>query len=533
MRIAIAQMNALLADFQGNSDKIIKLCNQALENKSDLIVFPELSFLGYPPCDLLERHTVVKAQNIMLNLMLEKLPKDISILLGAVTLSQEKGKSFYNSALLIQNGKIIKIFNKELLPVYDVFDEGRHFSSGKIAQNNFELNGKKVQVLICEDMWGWDNLYPTNPVQDLDPRNCDLILNLSASPFTVSKRFQRLNYAKKTVEHLQAPLVYVNMVGGQDEIIFDGGSFALSKEAQLISRSSYFMEELSFVDLEHNNKELTELSKSDTHHIRKALVLGLRDYITKNNFKKAHIGLSGGIDSAVVACLLSEAIGPENLICIAMPTKYNSPESLTLADSLSKNLNCKLYTLPIQNPFEQMISSYEECFGKKEFSLLHENLQARMRGIFLMAYSNDVDSMLISTGNKSEYATGYSTLYGDMCGGIAPIADLLKEQVYDLAKSYNEFAEIIPNRIITRPPSAELRENQKDSDSLPEYNLLDMSVKNLVIEKKEAKSETDFWVLKQLYRSEFKRWQAPPILKISDHAFGQGRRMPITHKAKV
>lgn len=532
MRIALAQMNSYLGDFSGNLEKIVELAGDAADKHCRLIVFPELNLLGYHPFDLMERPGVIDKQQQAIEKLLQELPTDIYCLVGAVTKNTGRGKPYFNSALLIHNKKIEKIFSKELLPVYDVFDDSRHFSPGKVLDNKFEIDGKKIQLLICEDMWGWDSLHEHNPILDIEPGSVDYVVNMSASPFTLEKRKQRLVHARATTQHVQAPLVYVNMVGAQDELIYDGGSFAIDEEGQLMAQNAYFIEDLNIVDYDQKVGGLREAAIDNTTHLYQALVLGIRDFVSKIGFEKAHIGLSGGIDSAVVACLVADAIGPQNLTTIALPSQFNSERSLSLAKELAKNIGCQFFQLPIESSYHSVVSSYENCFGKKSFSLVHENFQARLRGLFLMGYCNEHGSLLVSTGNKSEYATGYSTLYGDMCGGLAPIADLLKSQVYELAQYYNRQQEIIPIEIITRAPSAELKPDQKDSDTLPEYDLLDRAVETLVSQKQKAQSETEEWVLEKLYASEFKRWQSPPILKVSDHAFGQGRRMPIAHKAR-
>ena len=532
MRIALAQMNACLGDFQANSQKIIEMAVEAEEKRCDLIVFPELFLFGYHPFDLMERPSVIENQYLALNSLVKKLPPKMNCLFGAVTENLGKGKPYFNSALLVQGGKILKTFNKELLPVYDVFDDSRHFSPGDVQSNFFEINNKKIQVLICEDMWGWDPLHEKNPIENLVAKDIDYIVNLSASPFTLDKKDQRLEYAKKTCEILKAPLVYVNMVGAQDELIFDGGSFALDKSGDVLTQSAFFVEDLNLVDYTENTGGIRKVPETSVEFLHQALVLGIRDFFSKLGFSKAHIGLSGGIDSALVACLIADAIGPQNLTSVAMPSQFNHSQSLDLAKQLATNLGCHFYELPIESSYQHLLSEYEKCFGKKEFGIMNENLQSRVRGNLLMAYSNETGSILINTGNKSEYATGYATLYGDMCGGMAPIGDLLKSQVVELCRYYNKDRELIPCKIITRPPSAELRAGQKDSDSLPDYNVLDESVDRLVNKKQKANSDVDHFVLKKLYFSEFKRWQTPPILKVSDHAFGQGRRMPIAHRAR-
>lgn len=532
MRVALAQMNPCLGDFDANFQKIVSMAKEAKDKEADLVVFPELAILGYHPFDLMERPSVIENQQEAIAELVKALPKDLHCLVGAVTLNHSKGKPYFNSALLIHNGKIEKVFSKELLPVYDVFDDSRHFSPGDISNNSFFMKDKRVQVLICEDMWGWDDLHERNPILELKPEKVDLVVNLSASPFTLSKRHNRLKHAASTAKALTAPLVYVNMVGAQDELIYDGGSFAIDESGQKLASNAYFVEDLNWVDFNENKGGVRQAPDADIEYLHQALVTGVRDFVNKIGFKKAHIGLSGGIDSALVACLIADAIGPQNLTTIALPSKFNSEESLSLARDLANNLGCEFHELPIQDSFDQLIKSYETCFGVKDFSVLHENLQSRIRGDFLMAYSNETGSMLVTTGNKSEYATGYATLYGDMCGGLAPIGDLLKNQVYELCRYYNKERELIPNRIIERPPSAELKHDQKDSDTLPEYDLLDDSVERLVSQTQIANSEVDHWVLKKLYLSEFKRWQSPPILKVSEHSFGRGRRMPIAHKAR-
>ncbi len=532
MRIALAQMNSFLGDFSGNRDKILEMAIEASEKRCDLVVFPELCTLGYHPFDLMERPSVIDQQKSIIDNLVEKLPKNIHCLVGAVTLNNGKGKPYFNSALLIHDGEIKKTFSKELLPVYDVFDDSRHFSPGDMSHNHFEINGKKIQVLICEDMWGWDDLHERNPILELKPENTDFIVNLSASPFTLEKRELRLKHARSTAALLKAPLAYVNMVGAQDELVYDGGAFAIDRSGQVIAQNAYYVEDLNVVDFTEGVGGMRALPPSDTSFLHQTLVLGIRDFMAKVGMKRAHIGLSGGIDSALVACLIADAIGPQNLTTIAMPSQFNSPESLSLAEQLAKNLGCHFYTLPIQESYECLLRSFEDTFNSKEFSLMNENLQSRIRGMFLMAYSNREGSLLLNTSNKSEFAVGYSTLYGDMCGGLAPIGDLLKHQVYELCHYYNKDRELIPAEIIQRAPSAELNFNQKDSDSLPAYDDLDQSVAKLVNDRHKAENQTDNWVLNRLYWSEFKRWQSPPILKVSDHAFGQGRRMPIAHRAR-
>lgn len=544
MRIAIAQINTILGDFSFNRKKIVDYCHQAKKQNCDLVVFPELSLMGYLPMDLLERGSVVEAQLKEFAQLQKELPSGLNILLGLITpCKAKKGKPFYNSAALVCKGKKPRFFHKELLPTYDVFDEARHLEKGNCKKNFFTFRGKRILVTICEDIWGWElpdhpSNYLSNPLLGLKGEKVDLILNMSASPFTKRKRRDRHFVTQKTALLFKAPLIYTNLVGAQDEIIFDGASFAIDKKGQLLTQSPGFTEDLNIIDFFSTTKNdkpkpKATLKSSATETLKDALVIGLRDYVLKTGFQKVHLGLSGGIDSAVVACLAVEALGPQNIVGFTLPGPFNDPLSLELAEQLASNLKIQCLNAPIGPSYELAIDELKKAMGDFSFGIVNENLQARLRGLYLMAYSNKENSLLLSTGNKSEYATGYSTLYGDMCGGLAPIGDLTKSEVYTLAEFYNRKVELIPKTIITRPPSAELRPNQKDQDSLPPYHELDASVVRLIEQKRRAKTETDRWLLEKIYRSEFKRWQAPPILKVSQHAFGRGRRFPLAHKAKT
>lgn len=541
MRVAMGQINTHLGNFAKNSEKILEYTKRAKQKNCDLIVFPELSLFGYWPGDLLERSSVVQEQNKELTKLVKKIPDGIAVLIGCVTEAKPKEKKFYkNSALLLQKGKKPKAFHKELLPTYDVFDEGRHFSEGDMSKNFFKFKGKKILVSICEDIWAWGDAwvgthYARNPLKAIKSERPDLMINLSASPFSKNKDERRLSVVSKTAKYLKCPVVYVNNVGGQDELIFDGGSIAVDSKANVLAESSYFEEDLNLVDLSTNEGGIRPYSlsklpmkKKQMESYRASIVLGIRDYVQKNGMKKVHFGLSGGIDSALVACLAVDAVGPSNVTAVAMPSEFNASESLTLAEKLSENLGINFKVIPIGEAYNTQLNTFEKAFGESDFDLMNENLQARIRGDYLMAFSNRYGSMLLATGNKSEYATGYSTLYGDMCGGLAPIGDLLKTEVFALSEYYNTEYELIPERIITRPPSAELRPDQKDEDSLPPYPVLDKAIHKLVVECKPAKTKVEKDVQKMIYRNEFKRWQAAPILRVSSHAFGSGRRFPIT-----
>ena len=536
MRIALAQINSTIGDFAGNRQKILDYCHKAVERRCDLIVFPEASLFGYHPVDLLERPAIVRSQEKELAKLARQIPDQLGILVGAITSNPKvRGKPFHNAAVFLKKGKAPKIFPKELLPTYDVFDEARHIEPGKIEKNTLTFKGHKILVTVCEDIWAWPvskgrMRYDRNPIKALK-RDYDLVVNLSASPYTETKWKARQEVVKATAAHLRCPLVYVNMVGAQDELIFDGGSFAVDQKGKLLCQSVHFTEDLNVVDLESGKGGFREVDFCEAEKCRQALTLGIRDFADKVGLDQVHLGLSGGIDSAVVACLAADALGPHRVTCIGMPGPFNSPQSLAWSKRLANTLGVNWHEVPIETMYKEVVSGLDGSLGESPFGLMHENVQARLRGMLLMAFSNREGSLLLNTSNKSELAMGYSTLYGDLCGGLAVIGDLLKMQVYELAKHYNSQAELIPNEIIERPPSAELRPNQKDEDTLPPYDQLDRAVAKLVVGAKSPKGDIEKRVLKSLMVSEFKRWQAPPILKVSDHAFGRGRRLPIAHKA--
>lgn len=537
MRVGLAQINSTLGDFAGNREKIVDFTRRALEKRCDLVVFPELSLMGYPPNDLLERASIVEAQLKEFEKLTRQLPEGIAVVVGLITRSKrKKGKPYHNSAAFLVRGKAPKFFHKELLPTYDVFDEARHVEKGRLSDGFVKFKNKRLLITICEDIWGWElpdhpTNYLENPLVRLREEKVDLVLNLSASPYTHQKTKDRLDVVTKTAKNFKAPMVYVNTVGAQDEVIFDGGSFAVDAKGKTVAQNVFFEEDLNVVDFATGVGGFREVPSDKTEKTRRALVLGLRDFAKKTGIQRMHLGLSGGIDSAVVACLAVDALGPNRVTGVTLPGPFNESRSKSLGEALAKNLGIRYFDVPISEAYDTTLATFKESVGDFEFGVVNENMQARLRGLFLMALSNKDGSLLLTTGNKSEYATGYSTLYGDMCGGLAPIGDLLKGEVYDLAKLYNSEREVIPDEIITRPPSAELRPNQKDQDSLPPYDELDAAVKKLVEDQKPAKSETEKWLLGALARSEFKRWQAPPVLKVSGHAFGRGRRFPIAHKA--
>lgn len=537
MRIAIAQINPTLADFKGNKEKILDFVHQAHQRKCDLVVFPECSLFGYHPFDLLERASLVSKQEAEFKSLVKSLPKDIGVIVGLITKNpNKKGRPYFNSAALVSKGQKPRFFHKQLLPTGDVFDEARFIEPGDFSKNYFQWKGKKFFLTICEDIWGWEDkqgrsAYKVNPLAKVPKKKIDMVINLSASPYFLGKMKQREYVTTRTSAYFNAPIMYVNMVGAQDEIIFDGGSFVLDKKGKKLLSCQQFVEDINVIDIKTKEVWNKNAPLSSVEELRRGLVLGIRDFCEKVGIKKVHLGSSGGIDSALVAALAVDALGPSNVTTFALPGPYSSGDSLKLAQKLAKNLSVELKTVDINPAYESMLGALKTGMGHEGFSLVNENLQARLRGMTLMAYSNKEGSMLLTTGNKDEYATGYSTLYGDMCGGLAPIGDLTKGQVYELSRYYNQQGEIIPKEIIDRAPTAELRANQKDQDSLPPYEDLDKSVSYLVEKSGAAKTKTDKWLLPILMKTEFKRWQAPPVLKVSPHSFGRGRRYPIAHKA--
>ena len=539
LRIAVAQINTTLGAFEENRQKIILEIKRAEQKHCDIVVFPESTIFGYHPFDLLEQSSLVDRQLKELQKIIQAVPKNMAVVLGVITKNKnKKGRPYFNSAVFLEKSKKPRFFHKQLLPTGDVFDEARFIESGDMTNNFVSYKGQRIFITICEDIWAWPQAggksqYEKNPLLQV-PRNkkIDLVLNLSASPFYPHKIKVRRQLVSQTAKLFKCPMIYTNLVGAQDEIVFDGQSFAMDAKGQEIMRSMSFEEDLNVVDLNTLEGGLRNESKNQSENIRKAIVLGLRDFCHKSGLKKLHLGLSGGVDSALVACLAVDAMGPANVHAVALPTAFNQPQSLNLAKQLSKNLGIDMTEFPIEGIFQNIKTSVDKTYSVNGFQLMHENLQARIRGMLLMAYSNLHNSMLLMTSNKSEIAVGYSTLYGDMTGGLAPIGDLTKKQVYELCDLYNQDTEIIPAEILTRAPSAELRPHQKDQDSLPAYDLLDASVVRLVEDCLPAKTATDKWVMPVMLKSEFKRWQSPPIIKVSKHSFGRGRRYPIAHKIR-
>ena len=537
MKVGIAQVNPTVGDLSGNLNILLSAYNELVGKGAELVVFPELALCGYPPRDLLLKKNFGFDCLRMLEEFVAQTGSCPALVGFPEIILEHSGKPFYNSAALCSAGKIDQIFQKRLLPTYDVFDEDRYFCVGQ-NQLYFNYAGKKIGVSICEDLWNIDgSLHRDNPIEELVEEKLDLLINLSASPWHVHKKDSRISILKKVVKAVKCPLVYVNVTGGNDELIFDGSSLALNKNGQQTHRCSMFSPNCEVFELQNPNPVVTK-KEDDIECIRQALVLGLRDYADKSGFSKGLVGLSGGIDSAVTAALAVEALGQENIIGISLPSFISSEHSKNDARELAQNLGITYHSLPIQKIVDSAEAELSSLFEGMDPDVTEENLQARSRGLLLMAVSNKLGALLLTTGNKSELAVGYCTLYGDMCGGLAVISDLPKTQVFELAKHLNKNFEIIPQNTIDKPPSAELRPDQKDSDSLPEYEILDgilhgyvevgLSIQSLVEQGYEK--EVVQRIVSLVDRNEYKRKQAAPGLKITPLAFGIGRRMPIVQK---
>ncbi len=553
MRIALAQINPTVGDIAHNVRKIVDFANCAKAQGAQIAVFPELCIPGYPPKDLL-----LKSQFIDDNLQaLQTIAQQVSgldVVVGyAARNEQPIGRPLHNAVAVIRNGKIVSTHFKTLLPTYDVFDESRYFEPGPANETeNLVKVGDALDLTaglsICEDLWNDEKLiarrlYHQNPIADLNAAGAQVLINSSASPFVVGKHDFRLELFSAQVKRFGKPLVYVNQVGGNDELVFDGNSVAFDASGNVIAQAKDFEEDLVIVDLDMAHRQShfsgTELHKysKGIESIYKALVLGLKDYVRKCGFKSVVLGLSGGIDSALTAALAVDALGKDKVVGVAMPSRFSSDHSIADAKKLAENLGIEFHIIPIKPIHEQFETSLASAFKGREPDVTEENIQARIRGVLLMAFSNKFNHLLLTTGNKSEVAVGYCTLYGDMCGGLAVISDVPKTSVYELSKFINLRAgrELIPQNSITKAPSAELRPNQTDQDSLPPYEVLDAILHRYVEEEKGVQEiiadgfdeATVMRVIKLIDRSEYKRRQAAPGLKVTSRAFGFGRRMPI------
>ena len=539
MKIGFAQINCTVGDLRGNFEKILGAYERLSAAGADLILTPELAVTGYPPQDL-----VFKSQFVPQNFeVLERLRARVdraALLVGFVDRNQGRGKPFHNAAAFLEAGQPIRKTHKSLLPTYDVFDEDRYFEPARsVTPLNFR--GKKIGVTICEDIWTEHYLprplYDVEPVRSLVEQGAEVIVNLSASPFSINKSAIRHEMVAALARTYQRPICYCNAVGGNDQLIFDGNSIAVDAGGDVIAQLAAFAEDEAIVDTDSTSTQPFQDPNvaSDLFH---GLSLGLRDYLAKCGFKSAVLGLSGGIDSAVVAAIAVEALGSDNVVGVSMPSPYSSQGSIDDALALARNLGIKCLQMPIANAFETFKAQFRDIFAGRPEDTTEENMQSRLRGMILMSLSNKFGHLLLTTGNKSELAVGYCTIYGDMAGGLAVISDVPKTLVYDLARWINREREIIPVSTIEKPPSAELKPGQTDQDTLPPYDVLDEILRQYVEENLSARDiiahgfdeKTVRWVQRRVDLNEYKREQAAPGLKVTSRAFGLGRRMPIAQK---
>jgi NAD+ synthase/NAD+ synthase (glutamine-hydrolysing) len=546
VKIALGQINPTVGDFQGNGDKIIAFSRRAQAAGAGLILFPELSVCGYPPRDLVERMSFVE-HNRQTAERIAAQTSGIAIICGMVTPAHaDTGKKVMNSAALLKDGKIAFIQSKMLLPTYDVFDEARNFAAAP-KQDLFPFCGKNMALTICEDAWNdkhfWNRqLYTVDPVESLVRAGGNFVLNISASPFWVGKREFRREMLASIARSQKVAVAMVNQVGGNDSLIFDGSSLVLNCAGEVIARGKSFEEDIVYFDADRLTGEIHDQVESEEGSIYQALVLGTRDYVSKCGFKKVIVGLSGGIDSALTAVIATDAVGTANVIGVGMPSQYSSQGSIDDARSLAQNLGIRFELLPIRDIVAGYRQTLKDVFKGCKEDETEENIQSRIRGALLMALSNKFGAIVLSTGNKSELGVGYCTLYGDMAGGLAIISDVPKTMVYRVSRYINAQRPVIPQNTLDKPPSAELRPNQKDSDSLPPYEILDAILEDYVEDSKGADDiarERRFdvtlvrQVVRMVERSEYKRQQAAPGLKISAKAFGYGRRFLIAAKPDV
>ena len=540
MKIGLLQINFTIGDFAKNSDRVMAAYLQAVERKAELCIAPELGLCGYPPRDLLNRKDFLQSHDRALRGLAKKIGK-VPLIIGGIEKTKKKdGRPLHNSAFLLEKGKLRVVAQKSLLPTYDVFDEDRYFEPG-VANSPVRICGKKVGVTICEDIWNDEDIWPErryrrDPVRELAKRGIDLLINLSASPWNIGKENVRYRLLAEVARREKIPVVQVNLVGGNDELVFDGDSMVVGPRGRLLGVGAAFAEEVQVVDLD--GKEEKPAWAREEEQVFRALVLGTRDYLEKCGFREVVLGLSGGIDSALTAVIAAEALGQDKVLGVAMPSRFSSPGSVADAEALAKNLGIRYAKIPIEDSFETMLRSIALVRGGKQGGLTEENLQSRLRGVILMAISNDSGRLLLTTGNKSELAVGYCTLYGDMCGALGVIADVPKTMVYQISKWVNRHGEIIPRDSIEKAPSAELRPDQKDQDSLPPYEELDRILESYVVNegsmeamaKKGIRKEVAQEIVRKIDLSEYKRRQAAPGLKVTTKAFGVGRRVPIAQR---
>ncbi len=541
MRILIAQMNPTIGDLKGNTEKILRSIENGRKQGVDLVVFPEMALTGYPAEDFVLLPNFMESVAKHLERIVQA-SKDIGVIVGLPRYNPSTlEKECFNSAAMIVDQSLVDYVDKMLLPTYDVFDERRYFEPGN-GVKIWSFKGECLGITICEDLWQHSGLikttyYRRDPIDELKKHHPTCLINLSASPYSLNKFKDRMDVCSKVANTLQCPLVLCNQVGGNDSLIFDGYSLYVTPKG-LIHHAKGFGEDEFLVDLK-KSATVIHVERNAIEDLYHALVLGVRDYFHKLGFKKGCLGLSGGIDSAVVACIAAEALGKENLLGISMPSRYTVEESKRDARLLAERLEIEFQEIPIDTPFICALDTLEPYFAGKQEDITEENLQARIRGILLMAFSNKFHLLVLSTGNKSELALGYSTLYGDMCGGLAVIGDVTKTNVYALARWINRKDEIIPQYTIDRPPSAELRPNQKDSDTLPPYDVIDLVLPAYVEDHRSPEWIAEHYQLdlnqvidlvKKIHANEYKRRQAPPALRVSEKAFSVGRRFPIVQR---
>ena len=543
MRILVAQINPIIGDLQGNAAKILNGISQAKNISAHLVLFPELSLTGYPPDDFLLLPHFIDALKAPLE-EIRKASEGIVVIVGTPRRSNASvGHPLHNSAAIFHDGNLLGYQDKCLLPTYDVFDERRYFEPGATIKL-WDFCGKKVGITICEDIWQHSDLlsqtsYARDPVLELRDQKPDLVLNLSASPYSIAKFSNRLKVCAKAAVALQSPFVLCNQVGANDGIIFDGRSLYLNHAGELLHCGKSFEEDFICIDLDKKEQQPIKINENSIEDLYQALVLGVRDYFRKSGFSRACLGLSGGIDSALVACIAVEALGKDNVLGVAMPSRFSSESSMVDACQLANALGIECKEIAIEAPFESYLELLNPHFQGKAPDVTEENLQARIRGMILMALSNKHGYINLSTGNKSELAMGYSTLYGDMCGGLGVISDVSKRQVYALANWINRDQEIIPYNTIQKAPSAELRPNQKDSDSLPDYDIIDNVLQGYVEEHRSPEEIANIYqyplvlvknLILRIHQSEYKRRQSAPGLRVTEKAFSVGRRFPIVQR---
>ena len=543
MKIALAQLNYHIGNFEENEQKIIRSIHTAKEQQADLVVFAELAISGYPPRDFLEFDDFINKCLASIH-RIAKHCVGIAAIVGSPTKNPDiKGKDLFNTAFFLADGKVYSKHHKTLLPNYDIFDEYRYFEPNSIYKT-IRYKDKTIALTICEDLWniGDDLLYRGNPMDELYKQNPDIIINIAASPFHYEQAKRRKEKLLENVHKYKLPLFYVNHVGAQTELLFDGGSLVMNSQGKIVNELNYFEEDLKVFDIQKigraNSDRSNEISVTKTELIHDALIMGIKNYFKKLGFSKAILGLSGGIDSAVTLVLAARALGPENIRAILLPSQFSSDHSVKDAEDLAKNMGTPYEIILIKDAYQSINKSLKPVFNDLPFDLTEENIQARIRGVFLMALSNKFGYILLNTSNKSEAAVGYGTLYGDMNGGLSVLGDVYKTEVFELASYINQKKEIIPQNTIKKPPSAELRPDQKDSDSLPEYTILDEILFHYIEQRKGPqeliKMGYDEKIVHRILRlvniNEYKRYQTPPILRVSPKAFGMGRRMPIVAK---